>query len=118
MSLTVSAAFDGGNIEVVGMDGDRIDLEIRRDNESEFYQWFYFRVTGAAGRTLELRLTNCAGAAYPLGWENYRPCLSYDREEWVRTDARYQEGVLHIPLQPASNSVWLAYFAPFTMERH
>ncbi|HEX8641372.1 MAG TPA: M14-type cytosolic carboxypeptidase [Allosphingosinicella sp.] len=118
MSLSVSAAFDGGNIRVVGIDGDRVDLEIRQDHQSEFYQWFYFRVTGGAGRALELRLTNCAGAAYPLGWENYRPCLSYDREEWVRTDAHYQDGALHIPLTPAADSVWIAYFAPFTMERH
>ena len=26
--------------------------------------------------------TRAAGAAYPLGWENYRACMSLDREEW------------------------------------
>lgn len=118
MTLSVSCAFDGGNIERVAVDGDRVDLEIRKDNESDFYQWFYFRVTGAAGRALELRLLNCAGAAYPHGWDRYRGCMSIDREEWTRIDTRYEDGVLTMRATPPSDSVWFAYFAPYTMERH
>ena len=118
MTISVTSAFDGGNIRVAAVDGDRIELEIPNDRDSEFYQWFYFRVTGAAGRDLELRIVNAAGAAYPLGWENYRACMSYDREEWVRVPTRYEEGVLTIPVTPEANSVWFAYFAPYTMERH
>jgi len=118
MTLNISAAFDSGNIRVVAIDGDRADLEIVRDNSSDFYQWFHFRVTGAKGRPVELRILNGAGAAYPLGWEDYRACLSYDREEWVRTDTSYEGGVLTIRLTPESENAWLAYFAPYTMERH
>ena len=118
MTLSVSCAFDGGNIELVAVDGNRVDLNIRKDNESDFYQWFYFRVTGAAGRNLELRLLNCAGAAYPHGWEHYRGCMSTDREEWTRIDTHYEDGVLTMRATPASDSVWFAYFAPYTMERH
>ena len=97
MTLSVTCPFDGGNIEVAAIEGDRVDLNIRKDNQSDFYQWFYFRVTGAAGRPLELRLLNCAGAAYPHGWENYRACMSADREEWERVDTVYRSGVLTIP---------------------
>ncbi|HEX8669320.1 MAG TPA: M14-type cytosolic carboxypeptidase [Allosphingosinicella sp.] len=118
MSLSISSAFDGGNIRLLGIDGDRVDLEIVRDHQSEFYQWFYFRVSGAAGRAIELRILNCAGSAYPLGWQDYRACISYDREEWVRTDTRYEGGTLTIPVVPETNSLWVAYFAPYTMERH
>ena len=39
---------------------------------SDFYQWFYFRVAGAAGREVTLRITNCAGSAYPHGWPDYK----------------------------------------------
>ena len=63
MTLSVTSAFDGGNIRPVVIEGDRIDLEIAKDNESDFYQWFYFRVTGGAGRALELRILNAGGAA-------------------------------------------------------
>ena len=118
MSVSITSAFDGGNIRTVAVDGDRIDLEIQKDHQSDFYQWFYFRVTGAAGRALELRILNAAGAAYPLGWEGYRACISSDREEWTRTDTSYDGGVLTIRITPHSNNVWLAYFAPYTIERH
>jgi murein tripeptide amidase MpaA len=118
MTLSVSSAFDGGNIRLAGIDGDRIDLEIAKDHQSDFYQWFYFRVTGGEGRSLTLRILNCAGAAYPHGWEGYRACMSYDREDWERVDTSYENGVLAIRATPDSNSVWFAYFAPYTMERH
>jgi len=118
MTLSVSSAFDGGNIRLVAIEGDRIDLEIVKDHQSDFYQWFYFRLTGGAGRALELRLLNCAGAAYPHGWAGYRACVSEDREAWRRTDTDYADGVLTIRVTPPSDSLWIAYFAPYTMERH
>jgi murein tripeptide amidase MpaA len=118
MTLSVSSAFDGGNIRLVAIDGDRVDLEIVKDRQSDFYQWFYFRLTGAGGGPVTLRILNCAGAAYPLGWENYRACLSEDREDWRRAETSYADGVLTIEVAAASDSVWIAYFAPYTMERH
>ncbi len=118
MTLSVSSAFDGGNIRAVAINGDVVDLEIAKDHQSDFYQWFYFRLTGGAGRALTLRITNCAGAAYPDGWPNYQACTSQDREDWTRTATAYADGVLTISLTPASDSVWVAYFAPYTMERH
>jgi murein tripeptide amidase MpaA len=118
MTLSISSAFDGGNIRVVAIDGDVVDLEIVKDHQSDFYQWFYFRLTGGAGRALQLRLTNCAGAAYPDGWPGYQACVSQDREDWTRAETAYADGVLTISLTPASDSVWVAYFAPYTMERH
>src|SRR6476469_3851602 len=72
MSLIISSAFDAGNIRVVKQDGASADLEIVQDHLSDFYQWFYFRVAGGAGRELTLRITNCAGSAYPHGWPDYK----------------------------------------------
>ncbi|HJQ16551.1 MAG TPA: M14-type cytosolic carboxypeptidase [Allosphingosinicella sp.] len=118
MSLSVSSAFDGGNIRLVAIENGRIDLEILRDNQSDFYQWFYFRVTGAAGEPITLRILNCGGSAYPFGWPNYRACMSYDREDWMRVDSDYADGILTFRATPEFNSVWFAYFAPYTMERH
>lgn len=122
MTLSISSAFDGGNIQLVSIDGAssprRVDLEIKKDHNSDFYQWFYFRLTGAAGQEVELRLTNCAGSAYPHGWDGYHALMSYDREDWERVESEYEGGALTIRVTPASNSVWFAYFAPYTMERH
>jgi murein tripeptide amidase MpaA len=118
MNLSVSSAFDGGNIRLVGIEGNRVDLEIAKDHKSSFYQWFYFRLTGAAGQPVELRILNCAESAYPLGWPGYRACMSEDRDTWERVDTSYEGGILTIRVTPAANSVWFAYFAPYTMEMH
>src|SRR5690349_14122830 len=84
MSITISSAFDAGNIRVVGQSGDTIDLEIVKDHMSDFHQWFHFRLAGAGGREVTLRIVNCADAAYPDGWPDYRACVSLDREDWTR----------------------------------
>ena len=119
MAITISSAFDAGNIRVVKQDGDSADLEIVNDHLSDFYQWFYFRLAGGKGREVTLRITNCGGSAYPHGWPDYRACLSADRDEWVRIDGTsYADGVLTIRLTPAEQVVWIAYFAPYSMERH
>jgi len=118
-SLTISSAFDGGNIACRAADdaGD-IRLEIVKDNGADFYQWFYFRLTGARGQACRLNIVNAGSAAYPKGWEDYRAVASADRQAWRRVPTTYKDGVLTIEHTPESDTVWFAYFAPYTMERH
>lgn len=118
MTFTISSRFDSGNIRVLGISGIEADLEIETDHGSDFYQWFHFRVGNAAGRELTLRIRNVAGAAYPLGWPNYRARISEDRETWRLADTRFADDVLTITVRPQSNALWVAYFAPYSLERH
>ena len=119
MTISISSAFDAGNIRVTAIDGDSASLEIVTDHLSDFYQWFHFRLAGAGGREVTLRITNCGTSAYPGGWPDYRACLSIDREDWVRIDGTsYEGGVLTIRFTPETDLVWIAYFAPYSMERH
>jgi len=118
MTAHISSAFDSGNIRVVAASGDRFDLEIEADHGSDFYQWFHFRLTGAKGREVTLRIINAGGAAYPGGWADYRACISEDRQRWTRIATSYADGVLAITHRPASDNLWVAYFAPYSMERH
>jgi murein tripeptide amidase MpaA len=118
MSIKINAAFDSGNIRLVGIDGDRVDLEIHKDHQSDFYQWFHFRVAGAKGRTLTFRILNAGGAAYAFGWPGYQARWSNDRENWRTTASSYAEGVLSFTRTIDSDVTWFAYFAPYSMERH
>ncbi|MDB5715783.1 MAG: hypothetical protein JWO15_3180 [Sphingomonadales bacterium] len=118
MTISISSDFDGGNIEVLRADGAQFDLAIRSDKDSDFYQWFYFRVAGAEGAELELRITNCGGSAYPLGWQNYKARVSEDGSEWLLAGTSYADGVLTINYTPTENCVWFAYFAPYSSEQH
>jgi len=118
VTLAINAGFDGGNIRVVAVDGDRVDLEIVADHRSDFFQWFHFRVAGARGRTLTFRITNAGGAAYAFGWPGYRTRMSHDRIAWRQVDTGYADGVLTWAVAIDHDLAWFAYFAPYTMERH
>ena len=120
MTLSINAAFDSGNIEVVdASDPADIRLRIRTDASSDFYQWFHFRVTGARGTPLRMVIENAGGAAYPKGWEDYRACYSTDLESWPReANTSYSDGQLVIEHTPDGDSIYFAYFAPYTLDRH
>jgi murein tripeptide amidase MpaA len=120
--ISITAAFDAGNIEVLSVDGTDARLAIRKDHQSEFFQWFHFRVSGAAGRELTLRITGLGASAYPGGWPGYDAVVSEDRQFWGRAESRYDEGLdggtLTIRYRPEGDLAWFAYFAPYSMERH
>ncbi|HQS71151.1 MAG TPA: M14-type cytosolic carboxypeptidase [Novosphingobium sp.] len=120
--IRINAAFDSGNIEVLSVSGASATLSIRKDRDSDFFQWFHFRVDGAGGRELELKITGLAKSAYPGGWPAYRAGFSEDREFWGRAHTTYDpaeaEGTLTIRHRPDAGTCWFAYFAPYSMERH
>jgi murein tripeptide amidase MpaA len=118
MSLTFDASFHGGNIEVLDVGEDAADLAIRQDSNGPWFQWFNFRVLGAAGRALRLRIVNAGASSYPDGWAGYRACVSADGEAWTRTDTRYVDGVLEIACQPPADDLRIAYFPPYDDRRH
>jgi len=121
-ALFIDAGFDSGNIEVLGIEGATARLAIRRDHGSEFFQWFHFRVAAKAGDEVVLKLTGLSASAYPGGWPDYDACVSEDRAYWTRAASTYDKdedgGTLTIRYLPATDVFWVAYFAPFSMERH
>lgn len=118
--MRISSSFDSGAIEVVSLaDPENIRLRLRPDNAADFRQWFHFRLQGAAGTPLVMRIENAADAAYPAGWPAYRAVASYDRREWFRLPGtRYENGQLIMEHTPERDSVYYAYFEPYSHERH
>lgn len=120
--LAICAAFDSGNIIVDRIDGVTANLSIRKDKDSDFLQWFHFRVAAPPGRPFILKITGLESSAYPGGWPNYRACVSEDRDYWGRADTSYDKdadgGTLTIRYASVSGIAWFAYFAPYSMERH
>ena len=117
--MDISSSFDGGNIICIdGSNPNDIRLEIAKDHQSDFYQWFYFRLTGARDVPVTLRITNAGGAAYARGWQGYRAVASTDRKSWFRAPTSYDGQNLVISHTPERDVVYYAYFAPYSMERH
>ncbi len=118
--LKISSAFDSGAIEVVGLDDPaNLRLRLRKDNAADFHQWFHFRLMGAAGTPLRMVFENAGTAAYPDGWPDYRCVASYDRQNWFRiAGTRYENGELIVEHTPERDSIYYAYFEPYSHERH
>ena len=83
--IKISTQFDAGSVVVKDLtDPANIRLELRPDNASDFAQWFYFRLQGAAYQNCVMHFENAADSAYPEGWEDYQACASYDRQNSYR----------------------------------
>ncbi len=117
--IRISSAFDGGNITVIeANEPDNIKVKIDNDTNSKFLQWFYFRLQGGMEQQCHIHLVNADQAAYPTAWDGYQAVASYDREHWFRVPTEYQDGSLIISHEPEQDSIYYAYFAPYSYERH
>jgi murein tripeptide amidase MpaA len=119
MTIKISQNFDAGAIEVVKAErADQIELKLRSDSNAEFKQWFYFRLQGARDQDAVIRFLDAGTATYPDGWKDYRAVASYDRENWFRVDTEFDGQVMTIRHAPEFDSVYYAYFEPYSWERH
>lgn len=117
--MKISTQFDAGSIIVKDLTNpDNIRLAIRNDNAADFAQWFYFRLQGAAYTRCTMHFENAAQSAYPAGWEDYHAVASYDRQNWFRVPSRYENGIFTIEHTPLANSIYYAYFEPYSHEQH
>lgn len=117
--MKITSNFDSGNIEVLDASSpDNIQLAIRKDNQSDFYQWFHFRLSTEHNQMHTLTITNAGDSAYPDGWKDYQAVASYDRQTWFRVETEYDGKALTIKHYPEADSVYFAYFAPYSYERH
>lgn len=117
--MHISSQFDSGNIHVVKADdASDIVLTIPKDNQSDFYQWFHFRLIGETFETHNITISELAKSAYPDGWKGYNVLASYDRENWFRIPSDFDGDNLTFSLTLEQPSVYFAYFIPYSYERH
>mgnify|MGYP005988046495 CR=1 FL=1 len=117
--MQITSNFDSGNIHVVqASNPSNIQLEIKKDNQSEFFQWFHFKLHNTDRCEHILHIINASQSAYVKGWEGYQAVASYDRQEWFRVPTTYDGEQLTITLTPEFDSVYFAYFCPYSYERH
>ncbi|AKP73974.1 Zinc carboxypeptidase [Piscirickettsia salmonis] len=117
--MRISSQFDAGNIEVISAEAvNNIQLKIRKDNQSDFLQWFHFRLHGAKNQACTLKILNASACSYPQGWQNYNIVASYDKEHWFRIPSHYDGKTLIVEHTPEANSIYYAYFTPYSYERH
>ena len=113
--IIISDHFDSGNIEVVDSSNPKdIKLAIRKDNASDFLQWFHFRFEGSVGERYKISIINAGDASYKNGWNDYKACTSWDRQDWFRTPCTYIDGILSFEIVLLQNSVYFSFFTPYS----
>ncbi|MDQ6619240.1 MAG: M14-type cytosolic carboxypeptidase, partial [Pseudomonadota bacterium] len=119
MPVSISSNFDSGAIEIQSIErAEDVQLRIRADSHSEFRQWFHFRLQGARDTGCELHLVNAGACTYVSGWRGYSAAASYDRVNWFRVPTHFDGTVMTISHTPRHDSVYYAYFEPYSWERH
>ena len=65
--MKITSNFDSGNIEIVNIDVKKnvFKLKIRKDTNSDFLQWFHFRLTGELGSMVN-SYNQCRKTTYPV----------------------------------------------------
>ncbi|WP_305839825.1 M14 family metallopeptidase [Photobacterium leiognathi] len=117
--MKIFSNFESGSINVVKADSkDDIQLTIPNDNNSELHQWFHFRLESEAQQTHNFKILDLANSAYPEGWKGYDVVASYDREEWFRIPSEFDGDTLSFSVIPENGSMYFAYFAPYSYDRH
>ena len=117
--MQISANFDSGNIDVISaQDPSNIELAIKKDHQSDFYQWFHFKLHNTEHVEHVMHLNNAGKSAYVEGWENYQAVASHDRQHWFRVPTTFDGEKLTITFTPEFDATYFAYFAPYSYERH
>ena len=117
--MKIFSNFESGSINVVKAESkDDIQLSIPNDNQSELHQWFHFRLESETQQPHTITLLDLANSAYPEGWNGYDVVASYDREEWFRIPSEFDGDNLTFTVIPENESMYFAYFAPYSYDRH
>ena len=126
--FTIDSSFEGGSIEVLDAgDPGNVRLNLKSDPEAEESYWFFFRLSGARGKTCRLVIENAGGAFrlaermatdIPGPYQDYRACGSEDLDSWFRVPTSFENDELVITVTPGRDSFFLASFPPYGHERH
>ena len=124
MTIAISSNFDSGAIEVLAVDG-----VARRPRDAQRSSRPTARRANSCSGSISasaaprrsgarLRIVNAGATTYAAGWRDYRAVASWDRRRWQRLPTRFDGQVMTIELPPAPGPSYIAYFEPYSWERH
>ena len=111
--MRIDADFECGNIIVQELTDTGAILSIRPDTETDYFQWFYFRVTGAPDIARTFKFANAGEARYEKAWQYYQVVASYDEKNWFRVPTEYDGSTLTIKHTAVESTTSYAFFVPY-----
>lgn len=106
----------------------KISLRLRRREGVKKGGWFFFRAQGLGFEDLRIKIdlglpAPSNGAVPAPGdplhqWNGWNAVASHDKVNWFRVNTSLEGGSVVIEHTPLADSVYYAYFEPYTYERH
>lgn len=119
-AVSFHADFEGGNLAQWTEAGPgAYDIVLRRDANSDAFRWYSFKVLGAQGEEIAIRIPDASESQAPQAWDWDQPFASSDGgATWRRVeDTRYEDGAYTWTDMPRSDSEWYALAPPYSFER-
>ncbi len=121
-TLSLQTDFEGASVGEWQQTADGVvEFSILADNDgtSSHQRWYSFRLEGAAGTEVTLRITNAGRTNASGAWRFNAPAVSHDDgETWNRIeDTRYRDGVFEFTYTPETDSDWLALVPVYNFSR-
>ena len=117
--MHINDQFDGGNIDVQSAETPAdVRLTIRMDEGDRHGQWFFFQLCDVRGEECCISIENAGDMSYPKGFQDYGVATSTDREHWFRIETAFDGKTLSWRCTPDTDTIYFAYFAPYSFERH
>jgi len=116
--INISSNFEGGNIKLIEIAENNIQLHINDDHNSAEKQWFYFQASQVKNLNCKFDITNALDVSYPEAWPTCTIVYSYDRKHWQRLATHYDEHTLSFSLKPEHDIVYFSLFPPYSYQRH
>jgi murein tripeptide amidase MpaA len=131
-AVSISDAFDGGNIEYISQDQNneesgavtRVHLNIKKDpftalEQKHHFQYFCFRSVTDKGERVRYVIENAHEASYATAWHDFTvfssPTLS-NPDSWTRVvSTSYEDGKLSWKY---TGPAYFCYFPPYSYNRH
>ena len=120
--------FEGSNITTLSKKAKngkiKINLKIKKEpyktgTKRKFQNWFYFKVSSVKQKTIEYEIHDVNN--YDDDWKGFNVCYSYDNIHWKRTKTsiKTKKNKANISWKFKSNndSVWFAYYPPYSFEK-
>jgi murein tripeptide amidase MpaA len=128
--VSISSAFDGGNIEVDSQTAEAVKLRIKPDpftllEQKSHMQSFAFKATAdstSPEQKVVYEIINAKDVSFPSAWDGTTVCFSTDRETWHRVGSTSYDGAKGVlrwewTHAGADSSVFFAYFDLYPYER-
>jgi murein tripeptide amidase MpaA len=128
--VSISSAFDGGNIQVESQTAEAVQLKIKPDPYTELekkshMQSFAFKATAdstSPAQKVVYEIINAKDVSFPAAWDGTTVCYSTDSETWQRVRSTSYDGASGVlrwewTHAGADASVFFAYFDLYPYER-